>query len=327
MEIMHIWDQCGFAKNIARLDLGPKIQLSRVGRLPEYGYASRAVSTLRLPLTGAFMEYLKWEVKRNIKRNVIFETHTPFFFELFPELASRTIFHAHGSEIRRTDSTGLNIDQVNLTTKFGLENALRVFFSTPDLQPIIDKYSSNSLWVPHFASPRIPVNELASSVDIFFASSWDTWKGARLVLKLIGEIRETTDGLSIAGINLGELAPLASSYGVELLPTMDRVTFNRKLGEAKVVIGQGFGMIGASDLEAILVGNQFFSFKPDSSWFNAYGFEDSDFMPQLDLVDRLSGLVNGSIQSRGTYMAKIKRTHSAENISSILQKAYSSVFN
>ena len=59
---MHIWDQCGFAKNINRLNLGPNIQLSRLGRLPEYGYASRTLSALRSPVTGAYMEYLKFEV-------------------------------------------------------------------------------------------------------------------------------------------------------------------------------------------------------------------------------------------------------------------------
>jgi hypothetical protein len=323
MEILHIWDQCGFAKNITRLNLGSSIELSRVGRLPEYGYASQAISAFHSPVSSAYMEYLKWEVKRNIKRNVVFETHTPFFFELFPELAHRTIFHAHGSEIRRTDSSGLTIGQVNKTTKFGLQNSPLTFYSTPDLEPIIKEFTSNYQWVPHYAIPKISGQKIDDRIDLFFASSWDTWKGANQVLGLIELIHGKRSGLNSYGIHLGELAQSALELGVTLLPTMSRKNFNRKLESSKVIIGQGFGSIGASELESILIGKQFFSFRPDNYWMKAYAFDDSDFMPELDLLERLSRLLDGDIESNGAYVTKVLRTHSKENIVAILRKAYS----
>jgi hypothetical protein len=326
MEIMHIWDQCGFAKNISRLNLGPSIRLSRLVRLPEYGVASRAVSAVRLPLSGAYMEYLKYEVKRNIKRNVIFETHTPFFFELFPEMVHRTIFHAHGSEIRITDSNGSTISQIDETTRFGLENSPLTLFSTPDLESPISEFSSSYKWVPHFAISRISKPVENSQIDLFFASSWNTWKGANQVLELLKQIQQRRRDLRAQGVLLGELAPDAAELGVELLPTMSRKSFNRKLAGAKVVIGQGFGIIGASELEAILMGVQFFPFKPDASWMQAYGFEDSDFMPNLELQERLGRQLDGNSKSESSYATKVLQTHSSQNIVAILNESYASLF-
>jgi hypothetical protein len=323
MEIMHIWDQCGFAKNISRIDLGSNIQLSRLGRLPEYGYASRAISAFHSPLTATYMEYLKFEVKRNKKRNVIFETHTPFFFEIFPEIVHRTIFHAHGSEIRRTDSNGSTIAQINETTKFGLENSPLTFYSTPDLQLPISEFSSNYKWVPHFVAPQLSRPADNAHIDLFFASSWDTWKGANQVLELLKRIRQSRGGLKVQGIRLGELAPAALELGVQLLPTMTRKNFNRKLASAKVIVGQGFGIIGASELEAIWIGNRFFPFRPDDSLMQAYGFEDSDFIPDLDLQERLSRLLDGDTKLNSAYVTKVLRAHSSENIGAILSESYS----
>lgn len=326
MEILHIWDQCGFAKNITRVNLDLSIQSSRVCRLPEYGYASRAISRFYSPVSGAYMEYLKWEVKRNVKRNVVFETHTPFFFELFPELAHRTIFHAHGTEIRRTDSNGLTIGQVNETTKFGLQNSPLTLYSTPDLEPIIKEFTSDYQWVPHYATTKISAQRIDARIDLFFASSWDTWKGANQVLALIEQIQMKRRGLNSYGIHLGELAPSALELGVTLLPTMSRKNFNRKIESAKVIIGQGFGFIGASELESILIGKQFFSFRPDDYWMKAYTFDDSDFMPELDSLERMSRLLDGNLESKSGYVTKVLRTHSKENIVAILRKAYSRLF-
>jgi hypothetical protein len=104
---------------------------------------------------------------------------------------------------------------------------------------------------------------------------------------------------------------------------MTRKNFNRKLASAKVIVGQGFGLIGASELEAIWIGNRFFPFRPDDSFMQAYGFEDSDFMPDLEMQERLSRLLDEDTKSNSTYVTKVLRAHSSENIGAILSESYS----
>ena len=90
--------------------------------------------------------------------------------------------------------------------------------------------------MPHFATLKNLRLTYTAQIDLFFASSWDIWKGAKQVLELLRQIRHGISGSKFQGILLGGLAQSALELGVIFVPTTTRRNFNRKLTSAKVII-------------------------------------------------------------------------------------------
>jgi hypothetical protein len=247
---------------------------------------------------------------------------------LFPELANRTIFHAHGSEIRETVIGGKHIETVNELTRFALSESLATFYSTPELGPIVGKYAKSNFWTPHVVSLVSDENTVSlKENDLFIPSSWDTWKGSQEVLAVIRKLLSLNPKLRIIGMDFGGQKELAARLGVELLGTRSRAKFHDLIRSSNVVVGHGYGVLGATDLEAIYLGSAYFPFSPSIEWFEAYDFQPTDFPDINVLLEELQIMRHYLNSSLAGFRDKVKAVHNHSAIESRLKNAYSLTLN
>jgi hypothetical protein len=92
------------------------------------------------------------------------------------------------------------------------------------------------------------------------------------------------------------------------------------------VIGQGYGMLGATDLESIYLGSLYFPFLPSNEWMEAYNFETSDFPKAQTLVDHLQFEAHYLNDLLANFRIKVKGVHDHSSIESRLKSAYLQTF-
>lgn len=323
MRIVHVWDQCNYAFNVTtKLKVGG-VQFSQLRRLPEFGIASRYFGNSSRVASYAYHKWLVASVTKLRRSNCIFEVHTPYFYSIFPELAHRTIFHAHGSEIRETVAGGEHIETVDELTKYALEESTATFFSTPELGPFVRKYSNNSFWAPHVVDVGLSASGVhKKKSDFIIPSSWDIWKGSQEVITVIRNLLSANPSLRFVGMDFGSQRGVAAALGVELLTTRSRRNFHDLIRSSKIVIGHGYGILGATDLESIYLGSSYFPFLPSDDWMKAYGFEESDFPKVEALIDQLRYEKVHLNDLLTNFLSKVKNIHDHSSLENRLRSAY-----
>jgi glycosyltransferase involved in cell wall biosynthesis len=168
--------------------------------------------------------------------------------------------HLHGTDIRTA------IDQNQLYRQlllWGLRNAIRVYFSTPDLADATRKHRPDAQWLPAAVSAAAPVSgqpgPAAAQTDrearILFCSRWDDVKGSTELRSIAVRLRDLRPALRLIGLDWGQDAAQARTVGIETLPLMPHDKFRRLLQEVDLVIGQmRCGLPGVSELEALAAG-------------------------------------------------------------------------
>jgi len=165
----------------------------------------------------------------------------------------RYVLHLHGTDIRTLQYQ----PSWQAVIRDGVRDALAVLYSTPDLAehvlplrpdarylPVPITVDELPLWVPR--TDRRPV--------VVFASRWDASKGA-VQLELARALVRALDGQAdVVGLDWGETTAEAVAAGVRLEPRRDHEGYLRLLAEADVVVGQGGGILAASELEALGTG-------------------------------------------------------------------------
>jgi hypothetical protein len=323
MRIVHVWDQCNYAYNVTTKLKVSGVHFSQLRRLPEFGIANRYFGNRSRVASYSYQKWLLASVAKLRRSNCIFEVHTPHFYSVFPELAHRTIFHAHGSEIRETVVGGQHIETVNELTKFALQESPATFYSTPELGPFVRKYSNNSFWAPHVVD--VGLNETGiykKKNDFIIPSSWDTWKGSQEVITVIRDLLNVNPGLRFVGMDFGSQKEIAAALGVKLLTTRSRKNFHDLIRSSNIVIGHGYGILGATDLESIYLDSAYFPFLPSNDWMEAYGFEASDFPKVEALIDQLRFEKHHLNNSLSSFLSKVKRIHDHSSVENRLKSAY-----
>ena len=170
------------------------------------------------------------------------------------------VLHLHGTDIRTA------IDQNPIYRKlvrWGLHNAARVYFSTPDLAEATLRYRPDAQWLPAPVSDAAEVSPGAApsatssgrDVHVLFGSRWDDIKGAAELCGVARRLRELRPELRLVTVGWGCAAARAAEVGIEVLPVMRHSEFRRLLARVDLMVGQmRCGVLGVTELEALAAG-------------------------------------------------------------------------
>ena len=170
----------------------------------------------------------------------------------------RYVVHCHGTDVRTAQ---YRYPDGGIIRK-SLREAEFVFYATPDLAEHVLPYRGDAELLPvpirTDLLPRWTGAEVRGRPRIAFAARWGEEKNATAMLECAaGLIAVLGDRAEIAGLDWGGRAAEAAQLGVRLYPRMDHPGYLRWLADSLVVIGQGTGSLGASELEAMGTGVPF----------------------------------------------------------------------
>lgn len=184
-------------------------------------------------------------------RHDIVHVHSATTLPHVRPVVPRFVLHCHGTDVR----TAQYEPQRTAAIQAGLRDAEAVFYSTPDLAEHVLPHRADAQLLP----VPVDVDELPSWTTqsderpyVVFASRWEAVKGlepqletARRLVSAVG------DRVDIVGLDWGPAAAEAAALGVQLRPKLDHAAYLRLLAGARAVVGQGAGILSASELEAL----------------------------------------------------------------------------
>jgi hypothetical protein len=326
MKIVHIWDQASYVENLMKIQNIKNVEMERFPKLPDFGLAEKIVSNSFKSIPYLYSHALDSFIRRKALQNTFFEFHSVTLLERYPQLIPRTVLHIHGSEVRLTNDFGLSEDTTSEFTRFALANVPLTLYSTPELQEVINKYSSKAEWAPHVTNlsnqPTRRYREISFEFDAVFPSSLYPWKGATRVLDLIAQSRPLSPELKFAGINRGGDVESALELGMYLSKAQNRKLFQRFITQADIALGQGFGLIGSADIESIQLGLRFFPLTANPYYEDVYNLS-SRMLPNSNslLADFLTHKANCE-HRYSEFEERVLKAHSAQNIANRLTKIY-----
>jgi hypothetical protein len=162
--------------------------------------------------------------------------------------------------------------------------------------------------------------------DVFFPHAWNDSKGLDNLRKVVTGIRDySTGSIRFTGLRLGNRLDVAHDLGFKLVQPSNRVTHIQRMIGSKVVLGQGHGMFGATDLEALAHDAPLISFPMEENYARHYGLSKAD-QPSLDLettVRTAAEISSGKLEYATSEGHKIiLRHHSDEAIYRRLLEVY-----
>jgi hypothetical protein len=326
VKIVHLWDQANFVKNLVNLPKVNGFELEHFPKLPDFGWPSNLVRSSGRLVPFFYSRLLDSYILAKSRESVYFEFHSSPLLEKHANLLSRSIFHIHGSEVRSINERGEIEDTTSEFTKFALQNAPLVFYSTPELIEVIAKYSKRAVWMPHISNLDEPSSSGFSSsekiYDLVIPSSFEVWKGSERVLELIGDIRRLHPHFRIAGLELGSGCDEARRLDVSLFSVSVQKNYHRLLSLSDAALGQGFGVISAADIESIQLGLRYFPIASNVYSDAAYGFNQEDFAPKEEISNRLIEHIQNKGSRYASFEAKVLNAHDAKSVIARMEKAY-----
>ncbi len=163
------------------------------------------------------------------------------------------VVHFHGTDIREFYQDPRQRAKI----QWGADNALAVFYATPDLAEYALVARPDAQYLPNPVDlAELPAWAPAAEPRVVFASRWGAAKGGDEQLELAARLSRAVagTGIRLQGLDWGENAARAAALGVELVPTMDKAAYLGWLAEAHTVVGQSTGLLGMSELQAIGIG-------------------------------------------------------------------------
>lgn len=326
MKIVHLWDQANYVKNLMKHSNSSLFELEYFPKLPWVGFGSKIVEGSGRIIPFAYSRVLDDFITKKSKGTSYFEFHSAPLLERHSNLLSRSIFHIHGSEVRRINENGQIENSTSEFTRYALQNAPLVFYSTPELIEVIGKYTKRAVWIPHITN----LKELSSSslgsnektFDLVVPSSFEVWKGSEKVLDIIKEIRQSKPDIKIAGLDIGSQKELARQLGVNLYSVSIQKKYHRLLNSADIAIGQGFGVVSAADIESVQLGLRFFPISSNPYSDSAYGFEPNDFAPKEEISSILNSHMKIKDQRYSGFENKVSAAHDPKSIMARMWNAY-----
>lgn len=162
------------------------------------------------------------------------------------------LLHLHGSDIRSqwTDPAWKPAIQQ------AIDGAERVYYTNLDTVEQAETARPDAEYMPAFVdfariAPRtLPADGTARVVR--FASRWSSVKNAPAMLQTAAHLARL--GIQMEGLDWGDRAAEAAEIGVRLVPTMPGPEYSAWLAGASAVVGQGSGLLGVSEIEALAAG-------------------------------------------------------------------------
>ena len=320
-KVIHAHDQCAVGLNICLIGQEKGENWHRIPRLPEYQEYPRNA------------EYIYNRVAELVARGVAGVTHALLHIHggHMYDFCSRTkidyVLHLHGSEVRKFDEFGMPSDSADPRTVEAILKAKKVLYSTPDLARFAKNYRPDAKWLPIPISQSIEISDaVAPPCDIFFPHAWNHSKGLTKLDELLKIVKaQASRPLKLVGVAIGENTDFAKKLGFTLLPPTTRQGHIARMKSAKIVLGQGFGVIGTTDLEAIRYGANLRVFPFHDEVLIHYGFTSSS-QPSPTIEDLATNLISDLKQTpvRHPFFNAVLEQHSQERIYKILKSTYDS---
>jgi len=323
LRVVHAHDQCGIAVNLCSIGAQKREFWLRVPRLPEYG----SFPPLLTKSFGVGAELLARGLAALVGANLHIHGGHLSAFCLRTQIPY--ILHLHGSEIRQFSTGGAPFFSATKETEKAIGKAKAVIYSTPDLASFIKPIRGDATWLP-IALDNTHVGTLSKQVDfadLFFPHVWTSAKGVGRLVDLVKSLQlSQKKPLKMVGIALGDHQETARQLGFQLVPPTSRIGHIQRMLDSRVVIGQGSGVPGATDLEAILHGANYVSFPMERNSLEHYGLDSKS--QQTSSMNELLSLVRSALNNEFAQPAthrKILLAHSDENIYGVLQGLYDSL--
>jgi len=278
--IVHAHDQCAIAENLCEIGRSQGERWLRVPILPEHLVFPHSIG------------YGYGVVAEIAARSLAFLTSSTLHIHggHLSEFCRRTsidyVLHLHGSEIRGYRASGKPFLTVSPGTLAAMRKARKVVYSTPDLAPFVSPIRSDALWLPTpLDRSRIPQGRGESWFsDVFFPHAWNDSKGLENLRKVVQGIRKHSKRrLRFVGLKLGSRLEIARELGFELVQPSNRIEHIERMIKSKLVLGQGLGIVVATDLEALVHRANLLSFPLESNALGHYGLTaQNQPSPNLD---------------------------------------------
>ncbi len=196
---------------------------------------------------------------RKGKYNIV---HIHFGTFAYLALLNRVPFylHIHGTDIRRF----VNSPVLGTIIRLGLQKANAVFYTTPDLKPLVEKYRPDAIFFPNpidtekFYPNKEPIDQQNSIV--FNINKLDRYKGLDKVLPALDQILVNKPDVRVLMFDFGnallESEEFISTYRKDPRLTLMHPVSHKKMLEliqgASVIVGQmETGSLGCSELESM----------------------------------------------------------------------------
>ncbi len=181
-----------------------------------------------------------------------------FGFLALTEPLHPLVLHLHGSDIRPADSIKGRI--ANLLSRMAIELADDVWYSTPDLGPILLSRGLCGTFVPNPVSDGFFSNppKYPDRPHVLFATPLSREKGADIAVNAMNVLVKKAPEIQISAFGFGTDPEEALAYreqipkSINLLPWVAHDRVASMIAEASVVVGQlRYGILGNLELETM----------------------------------------------------------------------------
>ena len=191
----------------------------------------------------------------NLNNYDIVHVHYPLTFLAIATLMRRnkkTILHAHGTDLRSTKTNR----HYRLIVKWACSRSDLLFYSTPDLKILADKFHSNSNFLPNpidtdFFRP-IKSHEYENRVLIF--SSLNKFKRMEISLGACKLLDNIKFDVVFFGPHREYYREKYKQDNVSFIPPVDHSQIPSLLAKYPLVIGQFSGILSLTELESMACG-------------------------------------------------------------------------
>lgn len=264
MKILHVHDIAFVASNFVS-------GLNEVG-VDATLYEIRKFSNPRMPdfvslVINYFLRFIElFRFRLFIKQNDFDIVH--IHFGTFSYLATLNnipfYLHVHGTDVRKF----INYPFLGLIIKAGIKKAIRVFYSTPDLEALIDPYRIDAIFLPNPIDTEmfksLEKNFYEEEFDVFVVSKIDKYKGYIEIIRTLEILWQMMPKMKVLLFGFGNamseeleknINSLQKKRSLKVLNPIPHEKVPDFLTRSKVIFGQlGTGILTCSELEAMSCG-------------------------------------------------------------------------
>ena len=263
LKIVHVNDVAFVGSNLVMglCKNGVNAKLYKLSRFSE----KKLPKILQLGISIFFRIIEIFRLKKYLKQEKINIIHVHYGTHAYLPFFLRVPFylHIHGTDVR----THVNWPLVGIFVRWGIRNAERVFYSTPDLKPMVEKFRRDAIFFPNPVDTQkfFPKEGLGKNNDltIFLINKLDRFKGNKKVITALELIWLDFLSLKVKMFGFGNtveefqyfIEKHSGEERLSILPHISNSEMVENIQTSDIIIGQlETGSLGVSELEAMSCG-------------------------------------------------------------------------
>jgi len=260
LKVLHVHDVASVGSTLVSglREIGVDAELFTLSSINE-SQSSKIIRSLRIILCRIADIVRLGQHLRKEKYDIV---HVHFGTFAYLTLLNQVPFflHIHGTDIRRF----VNSPILGMIIQLGLKKAKTVFYTTPDLKPLVETYRPDAIFFPNPVDTEkfIPIREQNNQDNsvVFNINKLDRYKGLDKVLPALDLILMNNPDVRVLMFDFGnalvESEGFISKYRkdsrLSLLHPVSRERMLELIQDATMVVGQmETGSLGCSELEAM----------------------------------------------------------------------------